>query len=105
VDFFDICEVEQYLSMSEGYDGVELIKILQKYLPKNSTVLEIGMESRKYMDILKKIVTVTGSDNSQIFLNKYKENDPTQIYSYLTQQLCKYYKNLTASTLITYYII
>ncbi|MCH9659234.1 class I SAM-dependent methyltransferase [archaeon] len=59
--------------MAEGYDGAELIKILQKYLPKSSTVLEIGIGPGKDMDILKKSYTVTGSDNSQIFLDKYKE--------------------------------
>jgi len=59
--------------MAESYDGAELIKILQKYLPENSTVLELGIGPGKDMDILKKSYTVTGSDNSQIFLDKYKE--------------------------------
>jgi len=62
--------------MAEGYDGVELIRILQKYLPANSTVLELGMGPGKDMDILKKLYIVTGSVNSQIFLDKYKKNNP-----------------------------
>jgi len=52
--FFDIEKgVEQYIKMAEGYDGAELIKILQKYLPKDSTVLELGIDPGKDMDILK----------------------------------------------------
>ena len=72
--FFDTEKgVEQYIKMAEGYDGAELIKILQEYLPENSTVLELGIGPGKDMDILKKSYVVTGSDNSQIFLDKYKE--------------------------------
>ena len=72
--FFDTEKgVEQYIKMAEGYDGEELIKILQEYLPENSTVLELGIGPGKDMDILKKSYVVTGSDNSQIFLDKYKE--------------------------------
>ncbi len=63
--FFDTENgVEQYIKMAEGYDGAELIKNLQKYLPKSSTVLELGIGPREDMDILKKSYAVTGSDNS-----------------------------------------
>ena len=73
--FFDTAKgVEQYIKMAKGYDGAELIKILQKYLSENSTILELGIGPGKDMDILKKSYTVTGSDNSQIFLDKYKNN-------------------------------
>jgi cyclopropane fatty-acyl-phospholipid synthase-like methyltransferase len=72
--FFDTAKgVEQYIKMAEGYDGAELIKILEKYLPENSTVLELGIGPGKDLDILKKSYAVTGSDNSQIFLDKYNE--------------------------------
>ncbi|MDH3339899.1 MAG: class I SAM-dependent methyltransferase [Nitrosopumilus sp.] len=72
--FFDTEQgVEQYIKMAEGYDGAELIKILQEYLPENSTVLELGIGPGKDLEILKKIYTVTGSDKSQVFLDKYKE--------------------------------
>ena len=72
--FFDTEKgVEQYIKMAEGYDGAELIKILQKYLPENSNILELGMGPGKDTDILKKSYEVTGSDNSQIFLDKYKK--------------------------------
>ena len=73
--FFDTRKgVEQYIKMAKGYDGAELIKILQKYLSEDSTILELGIGPGKDMDILKKSYTVTGSDNSQIFLDKYKNN-------------------------------
>ena len=72
--FFDTEKgVGQYIKMAEGYDGAELIRILQKYLPANSTVLELGTGPGKDLDILKKSYTVTGSDNSQVFLDKYRE--------------------------------
>ncbi|MGH1520895.1 MAG: class I SAM-dependent methyltransferase [Nitrosopumilus sp.] len=74
--FFDTEKgVEEYIKMADGYDGEELIKILQKYLPVNSTVLELGMGPGKDMDILKKSYKVTGSDYSQVFLEKYKKNN------------------------------
>jgi len=34
--------------MVEGYDGKELIKIFENYLPKGSTVLEIGMGPNRF---------------------------------------------------------
>ena len=72
--FFDTEKgVEQYIKMADGYNGAELIKILQEYLPKDSTVLELGMGPGKDLDILKESYTVTGSDNSQIFLDKYMD--------------------------------
>jgi len=75
--FFDTEKgVDEYIKMAEGYDGAELIKILQKHLPKNSTVLELGMGPGKDLDILKKSYAVTGSDNSQAFLDKYKQKHP-----------------------------
>ena len=74
--FFDTEKgVEEYIKMADGYDGEELIKILQKYLPANSTVLELGIGPGKDMDILKKSYKVTGSDYSQVFLEKYKKNN------------------------------
>lgn len=46
--------------MAEGYDGTDMIKILQNHLPENSTVLELGMGPSKDIDILKKSYAVTG---------------------------------------------
>lgn len=75
--FFDTEKgVDEYIKMAEGYDGAELIKILQEYLPEKSTALELGMGPGKDLDILSKTFTVTGSDNSQVFLDKYKKENP-----------------------------
>ena len=68
--------VEEYIKITKSYDGTELIKILQKYLPANSTVLELGMGPGKDLTILRKKYAVTGSDNSQIFLDRYKKQNP-----------------------------
>jgi trans-aconitate methyltransferase len=68
--------VMEYINMAEGYDGKELIEILKKYLPEKSTVLELGMGPGKDLDILKNDFDVTGSDNSDIFLDMYREKHP-----------------------------
>ena len=75
--FFDTEKgVNEYIKMAEGYDGAELIKILQEFIPENSTVLELGMGPGTDLDILKRNFIVTGSDNSQIFLDRYKKQNP-----------------------------
>lgn len=75
--FFDTEKgVDEYLKMSDGYDGAELIKILQDLLPEKSTVLELGMGPGKDLDILSKKYIVTGSDSSQVFLDRYKNKNP-----------------------------
>ncbi|NND87580.1 MAG: class I SAM-dependent methyltransferase [Nitrosopumilus sp.] len=77
--FFDTEKgVDEYTKMAEGYDGTELIKILQEYLSEKSTVLELSMGLGKDLDILSKTFTVTGSDNSQGFLDKYKKENPEE---------------------------
>jgi hypothetical protein len=59
--FFDTEKgVEQHIEMAEGYDGTDMIKILQNHLPENSTILELGMGPSKDIDILKKSYAVTG---------------------------------------------
>ena len=75
--FFDTEKgVNEYVKMAEGYDGAELIKILQKFVPKNSKVLELGMGPGTDLNILNKNFIVTGSDNSQVFLDMYKKQNP-----------------------------
>ena len=75
--------VMEYLRMAEGYDGKDIIEILKKYLPEKSTVLELGMGPGKDLDILKNSFEVTGSDNSDIFLKMYHENNPNADLIYL----------------------
>jgi cyclopropane fatty-acyl-phospholipid synthase-like methyltransferase len=75
--FFDTEKgVNEYLKMAEGLDGAELIKILHKFVPEKSSVLELGMGPGKDLAILSKTFKVTGSDNSQIFLDRYKKENP-----------------------------
>lgn len=65
--------VKEYIEMVEGYDGTELINALKGYLPTGSTLLELGMGPGKDLDILKESYLVTGSDSSQIFVDRYKK--------------------------------
>ena len=41
--FDDEQNVREYIEMAEGFDGRELVEKLGAYLPKGSTVLELGM--------------------------------------------------------------
>ncbi|MFE3845423.1 class I SAM-dependent methyltransferase [Thermoplasmatota archaeon] len=68
--------VKDYIKMVKGYDATELINILRKYRKKDSTLLELGMGPGKDLDILRKFYKVTGSDSSQIFINRYKKKHP-----------------------------
>jgi len=82
--------VEQYIKMAEGYDGRELIERLKKFLPINSTILEIGMGPGKDLKLLNDFYQVTGSDLSPRFIELVREE-----FSDLD------YLNLNATTLET----
>jgi trans-aconitate methyltransferase len=68
--------VDSYLANCGGYDGRELINILKIHLPQKSKVLEIGMGPGKDFEILNEDFVTTGSDNSEVFFNRYKEKNP-----------------------------
>jgi cyclopropane fatty-acyl-phospholipid synthase-like methyltransferase len=71
--FFDTEDgVRQYEEMAEGYDGRELVDRLRRHLPAGSSVLEIGMGPGKDLDMLLETYEATGSDNSQLFLDRYR---------------------------------
>jgi cyclopropane fatty-acyl-phospholipid synthase-like methyltransferase len=70
--FDDVKNVKSYIDMANGFDGRELIEILRRYVTEGSTVLELGMGPGKDLDILKHYYTVTGSDNSKVFLERYR---------------------------------
>jgi len=74
--FDDIKNVNDYIKMAEGYDGKEIIKILQKYLKPGSTVLELGMGPGIDMAILEEKYKVTGSDLSKVFIDLYLSKKP-----------------------------
>lgn len=68
---------ERYVKMAEGYNGQLLIKQLKKHLAKESTVLELGMGPGVDLDLLKSHYTVTGSDYSKMFLDRYRKTNPS----------------------------
>ena len=73
--YHTIESVEQYIKIAEGYDGKELIDKLQNFLPKKSSVLELGSGPGKDLKILEDIYDVTGSDYSSIFIELLKKNN------------------------------
>lgn len=68
--------VETYIQMAEGYDGRLLVAVLKQQLPAGSTVLELGMGPGKDLPLLEDHFSVTGSDVSAIFLQRYRKNHP-----------------------------
>ncbi len=75
--FFDTEKnVFEYIKIAEGYDGRELISILEGILPPSSTVLELGMGPGKDLDILSENFKVTGSDLSKVFIDLYRKKNP-----------------------------
>ena len=68
--------VDEYIQIADGYDGQELIAILKLHLPAESTVLELGMGPGKDLDLLAQAYHATGSDNSRVFLDLYREKHP-----------------------------
>ncbi len=79
--FYDSEEgIKEYIMMSEGYDGKELIEVLRHYLPEGSSLLEIGMGPGKDLDMLRETYRATGSDTSQLFWDRYmKANEGADI--------------------------
>lgn len=76
-DFFDDpANVEAYVEMAAGYDGRELIETLKRHLPEGAAVLELGMGPGVDLDILADTYAVTGSDTSQVFLDRYRAAHP-----------------------------
>ncbi len=73
--FDDRKHAEEYIEMVEGYDGRELIEVLQKYLPEGATLLELGMGPGTDLDLLSQSYQVTGSDSAQAFLDIYREQN------------------------------
>jgi len=68
--------VEEYIKMAEGYDGSEFVPVLRQYLSDGATMLELGMGPGKDVDIFSQYFQVTGSDYSQVFLDRYQESCP-----------------------------
>ena len=67
---------QQYIDMAEGNDGQELVAALTKYLTGGAEVLELGMGPGVDLELLSQHYQVTGSDTSQVFLDRYQEIHP-----------------------------
>lgn len=51
MNYYDSLEnVKKYLELSEGYDGLELIKVLKKYFEKGKTLLELCIVFGRVME-------------------------------------------------------
>ena len=74
--FDDPEKVNEYIKMSEAYNGRSLIEKLKEYLPHGSSLLEIGMGPGKDLDILSEVYHATGSDRSKLFVNRYNAMHP-----------------------------
>lgn len=68
--------VESYSAFTPAQDGAELVAALAAELPDGATVLEIGMGPGKDFKLLQQHYTVTGSDVSHAFLDRYRGIDP-----------------------------
>ena len=68
--------IEEYLNMAEGYDGAFLIERLGKYLDAGSSLLELGMGPGVDLQLLDGIYRSTGSDSSEVFINRYRKINP-----------------------------
>ena len=74
--FDDEKNVSEYIKMAEGYDGREFLPVLRKYLKKDATLLELGMGPGKDLELFRTDFRVTGSDQSQVFLDRFRANHP-----------------------------
>ena len=68
--------VADYISMADGYDGKEMINVLQRHLDPGKSVLELGMGPGKDLDLLSVHYSATGSDFSAIFVDRYRALHP-----------------------------
>ena len=62
--------------MAEGFDGKALIEVLNGYLKDGSSVLELGMGPGKDLDLLSEKYRATGSDLSNVFIERYRKEHP-----------------------------
>lgn len=68
--------VEEYIRLAKDVNGGNLIKKLKKFLPANSTLLEIGTGPGTDWNLLNETYEVVGSDNSLEFLNHLTSVNP-----------------------------
>jgi len=70
--------VKEYIENMKSFDNKYIIEELEKYLEKDSKILELGTGAGKDFSILNKKYNIIGSDNSEAFLSflikKYGKN-------------------------------
>lgn len=67
--------VEKYIAFTPSHDGSLLVDKLAEHLPAGATVLELGMGPGKDFEQLRGRFDVTGSDNSKLFLELFRQRD------------------------------
>lgn len=68
--------VSQYIEMAKDVNSEELIEKFKNYLPKDSTVLELGSGPGTDWNILRRYFNVTGSDYSEEFISRLRSIYP-----------------------------
>lgn len=68
--------VKEYIHLAKDVNGGELIKKLKRFLPLNSSLIEIGSGPGTNWNILNQDYEVLGSDNSNEFLDYLQTNNP-----------------------------
>ncbi len=69
--------VRKYTRFTPAHDGALLVDALSAQLPPDATILELGMGPGKDFKQLSRDFRVTGSDFSQLFLDLYRQQDPS----------------------------
>jgi SAM-dependent methyltransferase len=67
--------VESYIKFTPAHDGALLIDVISRHLAEESSVLELGMGPGKDFKLLSKRFSVTGSDFSTVFLERFRGLD------------------------------
>lgn len=77
-DYFDDAKnVEEYVTMAEGYDGRALVDALAAHLADGSSVLELGMGPGTDLLLLSQRFCATGSDRSTLFVERFRTLYPS----------------------------
>jgi SAM-dependent methyltransferase len=68
--------VANYIKFTPAHDGALLVDVLGAQLTSESSVLELGIGPGKDFKLLSKRFQMTGSDFSNVFLERYRKLDP-----------------------------
>lgn len=74
--YHDPESAKKYIQIAEGYNGQKLIEQLKRFLPKDSSVLELGVGPGTDLLLLNETYQATGSDYSPAFIQILKQKHP-----------------------------